>query len=63
MNFFVRKCMENFDRFLISCLVPEVLLFKEPKNDTQNCFTAKNNNSQNCDVINLHVEGKYSRSW
>ena len=43
--------MKAFDRFLMSYLVPEISTFKEPKHDTPNCLTAKNNDSQNCDVI------------
>ena len=41
------ECLEPFlDIFQTST-------FKEPKDDTQNWFTANNNNSQNCDVLRL----------
>ena len=43
--------MNAVDRFLISYLVPEISMFKEPKHGTQNWLTENNNNSQNCDVI------------
>ena len=43
--------MNAINRFLISYLVPEISTFKEPKHDTQNWFTANNNNSQNYDII------------
>ena len=43
--------MNTVDHFLISYLVPEISTFKEPKHDTQNWFTANNNNGQNYDVI------------
>ena len=48
--------MNAVDRFLISYLVPEISTLKEPKHDTQNWFTANNNNSQNCDVIRFACE-------
>ena len=43
----------NF-RHLLSCdtIVPEICTFKGPKHDTQNWFTANNNNNgENYDVI------------
>ena len=43
--------MNAVDRFLISYLVLEISMFKRPKHDTQNWFTANNNNSENYDVI------------
>ena len=43
--------MNAADRLLIPYLVTEISAFEEPKDDTQNWFTANNNNSQNCDVI------------
>ena len=43
--------MNDVDRFLISYLVPEISMFKGPKHDTQNWFTANNNNGENYDVI------------
>ena len=43
--------MNAVDRFLISYLVPEISTFKGPKHDTQNWFTANNNNGENYDVI------------
>ena len=43
--------MNATDRFLISYLVPEIPMFKEPKHDTQNWLTANNNNNQNCNSI------------
>ena len=42
--------MNAVDRFLISYLVPEVSTFKGPKRDTQNWFTANNNNGENYDA-------------
>ena len=45
--------MNAVDRFLISYLDPEISTFKGPKHDTQNWFTANNNNGENYDVIRL----------
>ena len=46
--------MNAVDRFLISYLVPQISTCKEPKHDTQNWFTANNNNNrENYDVIRL----------
>ena len=38
--------MNAVDRFLIFFLVPEISTFKGSKNDTQNWFTANNNNGE-----------------
>ena len=43
--------MNAVDRFLISYLVPEISMFKGSKHDTQNWFTANNDNDENYDVI------------
>ena len=43
--------MNAVDRFFTSYLVPEISTFKGPKHDTQNWFTANNNNGENYDVI------------
>ena len=43
--------MNAVNRFLISYLVPEISMFKRPKHDTQDWFTANNNNGEIYDVI------------
>ena len=48
--------MNAVDRFLISYLVPEICTFKGPKHDTQNWFTANNNNGENMTSSGLHVD-------
>ena len=43
--------MKIFIFWYESALKDGLSTFKEPKHDTQNWFTARNNNSQNCDAI------------
>ena len=43
--------MNAIDYSLISYLATEISTIKVLKHDAQNWFTANNNNSQNCDVI------------
>ena len=47
-----QQCAYFVDCSLISYLIPEMSMFKEPKHDTQNLFTANNNNNiQSYDVV------------